>query len=362
MEVLFKIGFFLLLALIGFWRGRRNERIHLAALAKEEERLREVLLFSSRYPESAMERLDPILVSGSAVMGSDFYRMLIGTLRKVVGGNYGSYERFVERGRRQALVSLKQQAHARGAKRVYNLMYSSSRISDPRLGQLPQFEVLAYGTAFIPAKGSVAESAAHHRASPLTALDGQTDLMKNKGSRPWVIGWFIAVFYAMAELMGDGWGGRQWRYVFGAPTTALFACGAIGTLLIAIRARLRHRLGWGETIILSFLTVPAIAAALYFACFRINALTAGAPQSVTYTATASPSLAPPLDSPFPKLDLSEANDYWRAQAAGSKHKITLARGWLSFWQYDAAPLRERYRSWSPGEDAQRNANAKKKAT
>jgi uncharacterized protein YbjQ (UPF0145 family) len=359
MEILFKIGIFLVLAVVGFWRGRRNERAHLIALAQEEERLRGVLVFSTRYPANVAERVDPILVSGSAVMGSDFYRMLIGTLRKVVGGNYLSYERLVDRGRRQALVALKQQAHARGARMVFNVMYSSTRLSDPRLGQLPQFEVMAYGTAIIAATGAVAASAAHHQARPLSELDGQTDLMKNKGSRPWVIGWFIGVFYAMAELLGDGWSTHNWRYAMGAPTAALLLLGALLTAFIAVRARSRHRLGWGETIILSLLTVPALAAVFYFAGLRVNAFTARAPISVDYTVV-NGALIPPRGSQYPKIMLPEALAYWNAKEKSRTFEILLTRGWLPFWQYDVAPLRALARAWDEKQDRKRDEAAKKK--
>lgn len=360
MEALFKIGIFLILAVVGFWRGRRNERAHLALLAAEEERLLDVLVFSSRYPDHVTARMDPVLVSGSAVMGSDFYRMLIGTLRKVVGGNYLSYERLVERGRRQALIVLKQQAHACGARMVFNVMYSSARISDPRMGQLPQFEVLAYGTALIPSNGEIAASAAHHVATPISELDGQTDLMKNKGSRWWIIGWFVFVLYAMAELLGDLFSStrHQWRYAMGAPKVTLFVVAVLLTAFIAQWAR-RFRLRWVETIILSVITAPTLAATFYFLGLRLNALTALQPTHVIYTHLGSGVLHPPDGTPFPTLRINIPKEYWKAQTIGSQQYFVLTRGWLPFWQYDLKPLNERYRSWDNKSETEKATQPKK---
>ena len=50
MELLIKLGVFLLLAAIGFWRGRRNELAHLQQIEAEETELQDVLIFATRRP------------------------------------------------------------------------------------------------------------------------------------------------------------------------------------------------------------------------------------------------------------------------------------------------------------------------
>ncbi|MBK9219167.1 MAG: heavy metal-binding domain-containing protein [Uliginosibacterium sp.] len=153
MEFLIKLGVFLVLVAVGYWRGRRNERAHLKSLDAEEDALTDILIFATRYPPASAEVLDPVLVSGSAVIGSDYFRLFVAGLRKIVGGNYRAYEQLMERGRRQALVRLKQAAKAKGAKMVFNVRITTSRISNSRGGEATQVEVLAYGTAFVRARG-----------------------------------------------------------------------------------------------------------------------------------------------------------------------------------------------------------------
>ncbi len=345
MEVLLKFGVFLLLVLVGFFRGRANERRHGVELEREEARLATVLTFATKYPAAAAQPMDPVLVTGAAVMGTDFFRILLANLRKVVGGHYVAYERLIERGRRQALLRLKQSADAHGARMVFNVRYTTTRISNPRMGEALQVEVLATGTAFVPARGRVADSAVGHRPSTLVDRDAEHDLMRHRVSRRWVIAWFVGVAYAMVELLIAPWLDPDWRFAHGAPLAALLVVAALATLALGLISVRRWRLRTGHAVGLGVATVPMLMGVLYFGALRLNALTADTLPPVAYVVQADRSLAPASGAHAPRLRFEDFLDYWVAQPADATVPIELRRGLLGFWQYNAAPLRERYRAW-----------------
>ncbi len=345
MEILLKLGIFLILAILGYWRGRKNERLHLKWLDAEEKKLADILVFATRYPPRMDRTMDPILVSGSVAVGSDFFRLLIAALRKIVGGNYRSYEKLMERGRRHALIKLKQHTKDRGARMVFNVRYTTSRISDSRAGEAAQMEILAYGTAFVPAVGSVAQSRVHHQANlTITDLDGQTDLVKHPASRWWIVAWFIGVAYCFVEMFTDSVWAHSWRYINGAPWWwfSVFSLLLSGWLVHNGR---RRKLPWAESIVLAVLTAPLLVFVMYFGCLRINGITAFDVSPTLYTHTGGNRLQPGATSRKPVLEFIDHQDYWSLQKPGGEVAIVVARGWLGFYQYDINSLRERYRSF-----------------
>ncbi|MDO6386396.1 MULTISPECIES: YbjQ family protein [unclassified Uliginosibacterium] len=343
MELLIKLGVFLVLVTIGYWRGRRNERAHLRSLAAEEDAVADVLVFATRYPPPSAQVLDPLLVTGSAVIASDYFRFFVAGLRKIVGGNYRAYEQLLERGRRQAMVRLKQAAKARGAKHVFNVRITTSRISNSRGGEATQVEVLAVGTAFVLATGSVAESRAHYRTGPALASPENFSLFKHRFTRAWLLALVAAVIYAFVELIGDARFTHQWRYAHGAPTALFFMLACIVGLALLLWAR-RAKTPWSSAIVLSLLTIPALQATLYFGVLRLNSLLSHGPQQVAYK-VASEGLLQPVTADLPELYFYDYADYWAAQPEGSPVHLTVLRGALGVLQYDLRPLGPQYEAW-----------------
>lgn len=343
MELLIKLGVFLVLVAVGYWRGRRNEREHLRQLAAEEDAVADVLVFATRYPPASAQVLDPLLVSGSAVIASDYFRFFVAGLRKIVGGNYRAYEQLLERGRRQAMVRLKQAAKARGAKHVFNVRITTSRISNSRGGEATQVEVLAVGTAFVVARGTVAESRVDYHKAPRVAVEPPFSLFRHRFTRSWLIGLLLAVGYCFVELLGDKHFTHQWRYLFGAPVAAFFLLAVLGGVLLAWRARYA-KVPWLAAIVLALLTIPVLQATLYFGVLRVNSLLSSGPQTQQYR-VAEEGLLLPLQPDLPEVYFFEQADYWSAQAVGTPVRLTLLRGALGVWQYDLRPLGPQYQAW-----------------
>lgn len=352
MEFLVKLGVFLVLVAVGYWRGRRNERAHLKSLDAEEDALADILVFATRYPPASAEVLDPVLVSGSAVIGSDYFRMFVAGLRKIVGGNYRAYEQLMERGRRQALVRLKQAAKAKGAKMVFNVRITTSRISNSRGGEATQVEVLAYGTAFVRAKGTVAESRVGYLAGAGGPLENEVPaLHKRKFTLYWMLGCLAMGVYLVASPFLDHGAHEQWRYTAGAPWLVFAACSALVTAIIC-RYAIRARSMLSDWIVMAILTFLLLLPVQYFLLLKLNAALDPNPHDWVYVVQAGGKLHG-RDRGAPRLELEyysrdSRQEFWSLIPAGTPVDIRIAHGLPGVYQYDLEPLSADYKRFYEG--------------
>jgi len=332
---------FVVLLAVGYFRGRHNERQHLESLRRREHKLRHVLVFATRYPPPSAVPLDPVLVSGGCVVAGDYFKMFVAGLRKLVGGNFAAYETLVARGRREAVLRLKEEARAAGCRAVYNVRYVTTPIINGRTGGSAAFEVLAYGTAFAQAPGTVAESVFHRRPRS----DGEYgepafDLKKNPATR---LGLVLAAA-GLVYLCGEYFGLQDYAYAGQRPDGALRTLAVLAMLGLAGYCR-RQRVPWAETLGVASLVGVLALASLHYLALRLNDLTDPAPVAATvYVVQAEGRLVPRQPGP-PPLRLAGFPGYWAAQGIGSEYPVVLRRGALGFWQYDRAAILERVRAY-----------------
>ena len=124
--------------LIATWFERR----HLHSLAARETPLQHISVVTRKLPSSCEPEASTLLV-GSVVLAHDYFRTFIIALRRLIGGNIKAYERLLQRGRREALIRLKEEADLRGLDKIVNLRFTTSGVSGRFLRAL---EVVAYGT------------------------------------------------------------------------------------------------------------------------------------------------------------------------------------------------------------------------
>ena len=135
---------FLVLLVLGYVFGQLAEKRHFRSIIK-----RDVLCFTERnVPE--MGRIDSALVCGSVVISIDFFKKFVAGLRNLVGGRVSAYESLLERARREAILRMKAEAQARGAKSVWNVRIETSSITKDATQGVAAVEVIAFGTAVTP--------------------------------------------------------------------------------------------------------------------------------------------------------------------------------------------------------------------
>lgn len=145
---------FLALLSAGFIFGRYNERRHFRSIQEREQALREVLVFSERFPPPQMAPVECVLVAGSCVVAFDYFKNFVAGLRNLFGGRLTSYETLLERARREALLRMKQEAAEIGATMIVNVKIETSSISGEQQNVLGTVEVMAYGTALVPRRAA----------------------------------------------------------------------------------------------------------------------------------------------------------------------------------------------------------------
>jgi uncharacterized protein YbjQ (UPF0145 family) len=133
------------LIILGFVTGKYIERQHLRRLAQKEEALRGIGVCNLRKFSVGLRFQKSFLVTGSAVIATDYFKVFAAGLRKIFGGEIKTYRSLMERARREALTRMLGEAGKAGADSVWNVRFETTTIhGKKRVGGV---EVLAYGTA-----------------------------------------------------------------------------------------------------------------------------------------------------------------------------------------------------------------------
>jgi len=156
-EALIQIGIPLLLLLVGYGVGRVLESRHYESIRAREGRLaRLVAVPAQTLP--GMERTTQItLVQGAVVVSVDYFKRFAAGLRNIFGGRVRAYETIIDRGRREALLRMKEQAEELGCNAVVRVRLETSRLASSRADGkgTAGIEILAYGTGLrLPDEGA----------------------------------------------------------------------------------------------------------------------------------------------------------------------------------------------------------------
>ena len=98
---------FLVLLTLGYVFGQWNERRHFASIRRREKAYAKVLAFATRYPPDIATAQDYLLVTGSVVVGSDYFKQVVAGLKTLFGGRLTSYELLLDRARREAMLRMR---------------------------------------------------------------------------------------------------------------------------------------------------------------------------------------------------------------------------------------------------------------
>jgi uncharacterized protein YbjQ (UPF0145 family) len=141
---------FIILLILGYAAGSINEKNHYKSIKKREKETLHLPVVNMKKVEDFLEPHKQIasaeLVTGSVVVSIDYFKLILASLRNIVGGNVRSYETLVDRGRREAILRMKEAADSPDI--IMNLRIETSTIGrSANRGGIGSVEVLAYGTA-----------------------------------------------------------------------------------------------------------------------------------------------------------------------------------------------------------------------
>lgn len=149
MEFIIQIVFFIALLLTGLLAGTLLERRHYRSIKAREQALRHIRVFNEKRtpPELAGQQFH--LVQGSVVVSSDYFKTVAAGLKSLFGGRLTSLESLLDRGRREAILRMKEEAQRHGADIIFAVRLETAMLhSQDRGGGIACAEVLAYGTAW----------------------------------------------------------------------------------------------------------------------------------------------------------------------------------------------------------------------
>jgi len=154
MEILLEFWQFLLvifLLILGYFTGSIAERRHYKSIIRREDRLGNLVVIVAKTLPPMNPAPATTLVRGSVVISVDYFKRFLARLRMIFGGRIHTYESLLDRARREAILRMQEQARELGASMIFNMRFETSSISKGRKDAVGTVEVLAYGTAVIPA-------------------------------------------------------------------------------------------------------------------------------------------------------------------------------------------------------------------
>lgn len=128
--------------------GRIREKNHYKSIRERELNLyRSPYISFSKKVNSTKKVKNASLVSSSVVIGCDRFKAFLASLRNIFGGNISAYESVLDRGRREAILRIREQARNMNAALVMNIKIETVMLDPPGAKQSPKVCVTAYGTA-----------------------------------------------------------------------------------------------------------------------------------------------------------------------------------------------------------------------
>ena len=134
------------LIFIGFFAGRYLEKKHFTSIKEREKNLIHIPTTNFKKPiDMDREILESKLAVGSVVVSTDYFKTILASFRNIFGGNIASYETLIDRGRREAILRMKEQFPDSDS--FINLRIETSSISKGRQKATITVEILATATA-----------------------------------------------------------------------------------------------------------------------------------------------------------------------------------------------------------------------
>lgn len=147
----------LVLLALGYGFGSYREKMHYRSIHEREAEFADILVFPTRFAPGANivdstvintgEGVGGNLVHGNVVISCDYFKLFVAGLRKLIGGRLTTFETLLDRGRREAVLRMKDEARQLGHSKILNVKFETSSISKGAKGNLGSIEVLAYGSS-----------------------------------------------------------------------------------------------------------------------------------------------------------------------------------------------------------------------
>lgn len=145
LEAIFSIALPVGLLLLGYGAGRYAETRHYQSIHEREESYLDIPAVTTRSLDDSRPIAGAELATGSVVISVDYFKRFLSSFRLLFGGELRSYSPLIDRGRREALLRMKESCP--DAHLYLNCRLETSTISNGRGNAVGTVEILAYATA-----------------------------------------------------------------------------------------------------------------------------------------------------------------------------------------------------------------------
>ena len=118
-----------MLLALGYFVGQSLEKSHYRSIIKRESQLRSIPVIASKKLPDEFLPCQTELVAGNVVISVDYFKKFVAGLRSIIGGRLTSYESLIDRGRREAILRMKQEARKLNADYLFNIKMATSSFS-----------------------------------------------------------------------------------------------------------------------------------------------------------------------------------------------------------------------------------------
>ena len=133
------------LIVLAFFTGRWAESRHYQSIKLRERKFLNRPAMTSKTLDESRQIVKAKLVVGSVVVSIDYFKRFLAQFRMFFGGELGSYASVLDRGKREAMLRMKESCP--DADLYVNCRMETSTISSGGGGSIGSVEIVAYGTA-----------------------------------------------------------------------------------------------------------------------------------------------------------------------------------------------------------------------
>ena len=154
MEFILSVGTPIGVIIIAMITGSILESRHFRRIESREASLQRLPTLTGKEYPTDHPIAETRLMTGSVVVSIDHFKRFLAGLRNIFGGEVRSYCSLLDRGRREAILRMKEQWPE--ADLIVNVRVETSSVSKGRKKAIGSTEVLVYGTAirYAPSSGA----------------------------------------------------------------------------------------------------------------------------------------------------------------------------------------------------------------
>jgi len=144
-----EFGIFIVLILLGLFVGGWSERSHFRHLERRELETKSFPVTQIKsFIQAKPDGKPPMMVVTEVVIASDYFKTFAAGLRNLFGGEVKTFERMMERARREANLRLIEQAQQHGYSALCNVRINTANVAGMSSKANAMATILGWATAY----------------------------------------------------------------------------------------------------------------------------------------------------------------------------------------------------------------------